>query len=39
MLNYFFEKWRPTVLHEIKEVFLSFDIFGDEEVGDDSCLP
>ena len=28
-----------TVFHEIKEDYLLFDIFDDEEVDDDSCLP
>ena len=34
-----FKKWRPTVFQKIKEDYLFFDIFGDEEVDDDSCLP
>ena len=34
-----FKEWRPTVFHEIKEDYFLFNIFGDEEVDDDSCLP
>ena len=34
-----FKEWRPRVFHEIKEDYLWFNIFGDEEVDDDSCLP
>ena len=32
------KKWRPSVFHETKEDYLLFDIFGVEEVDDDSCL-
>ena len=39
ILKDLFKTWRPTVFHEIKEDYLLFDIFGGEEVDDDSCLP
>ena len=34
-----FKEWRSTVFPEIKEDYFLFNIFGDEEVDDDSCLP
>ena len=39
ILKDLFKKWRQTVFHEIKEDYLLFYIFDDEEVDDDSCLP